>query len=355
MTSHNRMTLGTTHKRAQRLSLLSTIVALGCAGGGAVDDTGSLTGTGGAASGGAILATGGSAIGGNVFGASGGAFSTGGGALSAGGGVLSAGGVALSTGGASTGGTTGTGGDDGAGGIVGAGGNVGTGGIVGAGGNVGVGGSGSGGAPVEPCVVPQEEVCGTGSIISLHCGLTYELWSDAGSACMTNTAEGFLAGWNGNNYIARVGLRPTANQTVVDPVITYTASYTTNGTSYLTVYGWTTDPLVEFYILEAHDPAYRPPGNGPDVTSYPDVQANGGTYQVRRSQRTNQPSIIGTASFPQFWSLRTQNRTSGTINVAEHFAAWEQAGLEMGDIYEISMAVEGFRSSGNADVKVTFE
>ena len=320
-------------KRAQRLSLISTIVALGCASGESpLGNTGDPTGVGDPGSGGAFTSTGGS-TGGNDSTVSGGAFGAGGLLSAAGGG-----------GGDSAGGMPGAGGSDSA-----------AGGMPGAGGGDGAGGMGSGGAPTEPCVVPTEEVCGMGSNVSVHCGLTYELWADTGSACMTNTADGFLAQWSGNNYIARVGLRPDDETTVIDPVITYSATYNPNGTSYLTVYGWTTDPLVEFYILEAHDPAYRPPGNGPDVTSYPDVQADGGTYQVRRSQRTNQPSIIGTASFPQFWSLRTQNRTSGTINVATHFAAWEQAGLEMGDIYEVSMAVEGFGSSGTAEVEVSFE
>ena len=331
MTSHNRTRPGTPYKRTRRLSLFTTVAIIGCASGESLPgDTGNATGTGGAPSGGAF--------------SSGGSASDSGGATSSGGAVGS-GGASAATGGTSAGGMTAAGGGDSAGGMP------------AAGGGDSAGGMGSGGEPAEPCVVPNEEVCGTGSIPSLHCGLTYELWSDNGSACMTNTAEGFLAEWTGNNYIARVGLRPgeDEDETVIDPVVTYSATYNTNGTSYLTVYGWTTDPLVEFYILEAHDPTYRPPGNGPDVTSYPDIQADGGTYQVRRSQRTNQPSIIGTASFPQYWSLRTQNRTSGTIHVADHFAAWEKAGLEMGDIYEVSMAVEGFGSSGKADVKVSFE
>lgn len=331
MTSHNRTRPSTSRKLTKRVSLISTVVALGCASGASLPEDTGITGTGGAASGGAFTSTGGSATGGTDTTASGGAFG--------------AGGALTATGGDGAGGMTATGGGDGAGGMT------------AAGGGDGAGGMGSGGEPtvMEPCVVPTEEVCGMDSIISVHCGLTYELWANNGSACMTNTADGFLAEWNGNNYIARVGLRPGDGETLIPPVVTYTASYSPNGTSYLTVYGWTTDPLVEFYILEAHDPAYRPPGNGPDVTSYSDIQVDGGTYQVRRSQRVDQPSIIGTASFPQYWSLRKQGRTSGSIDVAAHFAAWERAGLQMGDIYEVSMAVEGFGSRGTAEVQVSFE
>src|SRR5690606_24843553 len=116
------------------------------------------------------------------------------------GGAFGAGGALTATGGDGAGGMTASGGGDGAGGMTAAGGGDGD----------GAGGMGSGGEPtvMEPCVVPTEEVCGMDSIISVHCGLTYELWANNGSACMTNTADGFLAEWNGNNYIARVGLRP---------------------------------------------------------------------------------------------------------------------------------------------------
>jgi len=97
--------------------------------------------------------------------------------------------------------------------------------------------------------------------------------------------------------------------------------------------------------------SWRPPGTSPLGT----IQVDGGTYEVYKSDRINQPSIEGTATFPQFWSVRTEKRTSGTITVAPHFQAWGQYGLQMGTFYEVSMVVEGYHSSGHAEVTLKFD
>ena len=52
----------------------------------------------------------------------------------------------------------------------------------------------------------------------------------------------------------------------------------------------------------------------------------------------------------QYWSVRQEKRTSGTINVAAHFEAWENMGLKMGKLYEAALNVEGYQSAGSATV-----
>ena len=44
------------------------------------------------------------------------------------------------------------------------------------------------------------------------------------------------------------------------------------------------------------------------------------------------------------------NKLEGTINISKHFDAWEQCGLEMGKMYEVALTIEGYQSSGKADV-----
>jgi endo-1,4-beta-xylanase len=60
-------------------------------------------------------------------------------------------------------------------------------------------------------------------------------------------------------------------------VISYTGKYTPNGNSYLSVYGWSTNPLVEYYILENFG-TYNPSSG---LTHKGSLTSDGSTYDVR--------------------------------------------------------------------------
>nr|AEI54132.1 xylanase [Paenibacillus campinasensis] len=190
----------------------------------------------------------------------------------------------------------------------------------------------------------------TSNEIGTHDGYDYEFWKDSGgSGSMTlNSGGTFSAQWsNINNILFRKGKKFNETQThqqIGNMSITYGANFQPNGNAYLTVYGWTVDPLVEFYIVDSWG-TYRPTG-----THKGTINVDGGTYDIYETTRVNQPSIKGTATFKQYWSVRTSKRTSGTISVSEHFRAWESRGMPMGKMYEVAMTVEGYQSSGSANV-----
>jgi len=196
----------------------------------------------------------------------------------------------------------------------------------------------------------------TQNTISKFDGFDYEYWiqNKGENASMTLTGNGkFDCSWEGVfNVLFRMGkkLGSTKNYNEYGEItLDYAAEHniTSGDVSYLCVYGWTENPLVEFYIIENRG-SYKPPGG----TGFKGtVEIDGGKYEIFESTRTEQPSIQGTKTFQQYWSVRVSNRTEGIISVSEHFKAWEECGMDMsGAIYEIALCVEGFRTSGNADI-----
>ena len=186
-------------------------------------------------------------------------------------------------------------------------------------------------------------------------GYRYELWNEnaQGTACMTLGDGALFSGeWNGVlNYLARRGLsynQTQEHQDVGNFFSTYVCDYNPSGTagnSYLSIYGWTVDPLIEFYIVE--DWRNWIPSMDGGASSKGTITVNGSTYDIIENTRVNQPSIVGNTTFQQYFSIRRDTRTSGEINISDHFEKWESLGLDLGKLYEVSFVVEGYQSSGS--------
>ena len=188
-------------------------------------------------------------------------------------------------------------------------------------------------------------------------GYDFELWKDRGNTSMTLLGAGsFSCEWsNINNCLFRTGKKLGSTKKYQDYNginIQYDVDYSPNGNSYMCVYGWTEQPTVEYYIVETWG-SWRPPGQAQSLGT---VYADGGAYDIYKTMRYDQPSIHGTETFAQYWSVRQQkpamngNNIKGNISVSKHFEAWEKAGLEMGKMYEVALNIEGYQSSGKATV-----
>src|SRR5690606_11266254 len=95
----------------------------------------------------------------------------------------------------------------------------------------------------------------------------------------------------------------------------------------------------------------------PGGVDYGSFQSDGATYDVRRCERVSAPSIEGTRTFYQYFSVRTPKKgfgnISGTITVGNHFDYWASRGLGLGSHDYMVMASEGYQSSGSTDITVS--
>jgi endo-1,4-beta-xylanase len=189
---------------------------------------------------------------------------------------------------------------------------------------------------------------------------SYELWAEgSGTGCMTVYGKdaAFSAKWNGvEDLLARVGLQFDRNKTHTQ-IGTLSAEFAETKTGdtglvYIGIYGWTVDPLREYYILDDWG-AIKPAGTASDGTPRTHVgtiNVDGDTYEVWKKTRMNKPAITGPSeTFDQYFSIRQNARQCGHISISEHFSKWEQLGLQLGKLTEAKVLVEAQDSTGTIE------
>ncbi|RZA05931.1 MAG: 1,4-beta-xylanase, partial [Moraxellaceae bacterium] len=171
-----------------------------------------------------------------------------------------------------------------------------------------------------------------------HNGFFYSMWKDNGNASWQLLEGGrYTLTWDRstNNVVGGKGWNPGTSNRVISYKGTYGDGGFSGQNSYLALYGWTRNPLVEYYVIESWG-SYNP-STCSGGTSYGSYQSDGATYDMRKCVRTNQPSIDGTRTFDQYFSVRNPKKgfgqISGTITFANHANAWKSKGLNLGNHY----------------------
>ena len=207
---------------------------------------------------------------------------------------------------------------------------------------------------------------GTSQKMGTAGGYDYELWSQngAGSATMklnvsAENGGAFEVEWQGTiNMLARTGKRWGSNSTVtVQNVGNITSEFdvewsSSDNVKYVSVYGWGYydqqdipsgfSNEIEYYIVQDRG-SYNPTSGGKKWGS---AVIDGISYDFYTTDRIQQPSLSGTSTFKQYWSIpsnTSQHRTKGTISISKHFSEWAKAGMKMGKLYEVaSMKIESY-------------
>jgi endo-1,4-beta-xylanase len=166
-------------------------------------------------------------------------------------------------------------------------------------------------------------------------GYFYSYYRSGGSGTMTLGSGGnYALSWSGvNDIVVGKGWNPGSNHT-----IGYNCgAYSNSGGGSQGIYGWTTGPLIEYYIQDN--------GATPSGTFEGTVSSDGGTYNIYKHQQVNQPSIEGTQTFWQYLSIRTSGRGTGhnvSVTTSNHFNAWASHGMNLGSFNYQILYVESF-------------
>jgi len=186
-------------------------------------------------------------------------------------------------------------------------------------------------------------------------GYFYSFYLSSGSACITLSDN-----YGGGNYSTTWSLGSTGDMVAgkgwnpgsTTNAVGYNAgTFAPNGNGYLSLYGWSTNPLVEYYVTDSWGD-FQPPGNGAQVLGT--VESDGGTYNIYKVPQ-NGANIEGNGPFTQYWSVRTSKRATGsnqTITFANHVNAWAKLGMNLGTMNYQILATEGYGSSGSSNVTV---
>jgi hypothetical protein len=199
--------------------------------------------------------------------------------------------------------------------------------------------------------------CSSNSSGKMSGSYTWTIWSSGGGGCITTYDSfgcAFKATWNNSgDFLARTGLGWNETKTF-DQLGTISADYafkksgSGGGWSYIGIYGWSNNPLVEYYIVENWF------GSTSTITPYGGTKKgtltiDGDTYTIYTHTQSNQPSIHGNATFPQFFSVRQKPRQCGHISISGHFKKWDSLGMKLGKMYEARLLVEAAGGNGSVD------
>lgn len=211
----------------------------------------------------------------------------------------------------------------------------------------------AGAAMASPISSPNVEEAFSGASLEKRQSINYvQNYNGNYANFKYNEGAGTYSGsWNNpSDFVIGLGW----SQGTSNRVINFSGSYSSNQGSYYAVYGWLNNPLTEYYVVEnySYDPCSV---SGTSVVG--NVYSDGSNYKICKHTQVNQPSIQGTKTFGQFFSVRANKRSSGSVTLGNHFNAWKQYGFANGaanpDFNYQVFATEAFAGQGSVNTQIS--
>ena len=148
-------------------------------------------------------------------------------------------------------------------------------------------------------------------------GFFWQCYFTTGSATITQGSAGNFSSTYSNvgDVVVGKGYNPGSANTRGYNVGALSGSYNSVG-----IYGWTTSPLIEYYVTEFGSVA-----SGSVINT---ISSDGHNYNFYKHEQISQPSIQGTATFWQYldnWG-GSSTGSNHTITMANHINNWKAHG-----------------------------
>jgi hypothetical protein len=229
------------------------------------------------------------------------------------------------------------------------------------------GGTGGGGPTPQPDCNAQMPSGGTmrsGQGTGGTGNLAWEIWSNTQMGQLTTySVPAFIATWNNSGgYLGRLGYEwgrfgddpvPHTQRGTITAQFVSRKTGSAGGYSYIGMYGWTTNPCVEWYIVD--DSYNTMPINPGGTTNRGERTIDGGAYimYTRPTTGTGGTRCSGVTNWIQYYSVRRTARACGVISLTEHFNAWQSLNMDMtGELLEAKILVEVGGGVGNVQLPV---
>lgn len=198
----------------------------------------------------------------------------------------------------------------------------------------------------------------TNNVGSFSNGIGYELWNEGGnggSATFYDDGSFNCQMTGAKDYLCRAGLSFNSDKTHTElghmkaDFKLVKSNLSGIQYSYIGIYGWTREPLVEWYIVDNTGSDYMPGdwvAQGSSAKKHGVYDIDGAKYTVYEGDRTSYSIDGDNKYFKQYFSVRKTPRDCGTIDITAHFKKWEELGLKMGKMHEAKILGEAGSTKG---------